>query len=74
MSKSVLPMFSSRSFKPFMSYIYCLIDFEFIFIHGVRRCSLSLKKKHVSILIFAIFIYLVLLLAVVVLQCHMGSL
>ena len=36
LSKSVLPMFFSRSFM-----VLCLIfsDFEFIFVYGVRECS-----------------------------------
>ena len=40
MSESVLPMFSSRSFIVSGLMFNSLIHFEFIFVHGVRKCSL----------------------------------
>ena len=39
MSESVLPMFSSRSFIVSGLMFRSLIHFEFIFVHGVRKCS-----------------------------------
>ena len=39
MSKSALPMFSSRSFIVSHLQFRSLIHFEFIFVHGVRKCS-----------------------------------
>ena len=39
MSKSILPMFSSRSFIVFGLTFRSLIYFEFIFVYGVRKCS-----------------------------------
>ena len=39
MSKSVLPMFFSRSFIVSSLIYRSLIHFEFIFVHGVRECS-----------------------------------
>ena len=36
---SVLPMFSSRSFIASGLTFRSLIHFEFIFVHGVRKCS-----------------------------------
>ena len=39
MSKSVLPMFSSRSFIVSGLAFRSLIHFEFIFVYGVRKCS-----------------------------------
>ena len=39
MSKSVLPMFSSRSFIVSSLTFKSLIHFEFIFVYGVRECS-----------------------------------
>ena len=39
MSKSVLPMFSSRSFIVSGLMLRSLIHFEFIFVNGVRKCS-----------------------------------
>ena len=39
MSESVLPMFSSRSFIVSSLTFRSLIHFEFIFVHGVRKCS-----------------------------------
>ena len=39
MSKSVLPMFSSKSFIEFSLTIKSLIHLEFIFVYGVREYS-----------------------------------
>ena len=39
MSLSVLPMFSSKSFIVSGLTFRYLIYFEFIFLHGVRKCS-----------------------------------
>ena len=39
MSKSVLPMFSSRSIIVSGLTFRFLIHFEFIFLYGVRKCS-----------------------------------
>ena len=39
MLKSVLPMFSSRSFIVSGRTFRSLIHFEFIFVYGVRKCS-----------------------------------
>ena len=39
MSQSVLPMFSSRSFIVSGLTFSFLIHIEFIFVHGVRKCS-----------------------------------
>ena len=39
MLKSVLPMFSSRSFIVSGPTFRSLIHFEFIFVYGVRKCS-----------------------------------
>ena len=39
MSKSVLPMFSSKSFILSGLAFRCLIHFEIIFVYGVRECS-----------------------------------
>ena len=39
MSKSVLPMFSSRTFMVSGLVVRSLIHFEFIFVYGVRKCS-----------------------------------
>ena len=39
MSETVLPMFSSRSFIVSGLTFWSLIHFEFIFVHGVRKCS-----------------------------------
>ena len=41
MSKSVLPMFSSKSFIVSGLTFRSLIHFEFIFVYGVRECSIS---------------------------------
>ena len=37
---SVLPMFSSKSFVVSGLTFRCLIHFEFIFVYGVRKCSI----------------------------------
>ena len=39
MSKSVLPMFSSKSFIVSGLTFMSLIHFQFIFVYGVRECS-----------------------------------
>ena len=39
MSKSVLPMFSSRSFMVSGLTFRCLIHFKFIFVYGVGECG-----------------------------------
>jgi len=39
MSRSVLPMISSKSFIVFGLTFKSLVHFEFIFVYGVRRCS-----------------------------------
>ena len=39
MSESVLPMLSSKSFKVSGLTFRSLIDFEFMFVYGVRKCS-----------------------------------
>ena len=39
MSKSVLPMFSSKSFIASALTFRSLIHFEFIFVYGVKECS-----------------------------------
>ena len=39
MSKSVLPMFSSKTFIVSVLIFNSLIDFEFIFVYSVRRAS-----------------------------------
>ena len=39
MSESVLPLFSSRSFIVSGLTFRSLIQFEFIFVYGVRKCS-----------------------------------
>ena len=39
MSEGVLPMFTSRSFIVSGLKLRSLIHFEFIFVHGVRKCS-----------------------------------
>ena len=38
MSESVLPMFSSRSFRVSGFTFRSLIHFEFIFVYGIRKC------------------------------------
>ena len=45
MSESVLPMFSSRSFRvPGLMFRF-FIHFEFIFEYGVRKCSAAAASK-----------------------------
>ena len=39
MSENVLPMFSSKGFIVSGLTFRSLIHFEFIFVHGVRKCS-----------------------------------
>ena len=39
MSKSVLPMFSSKSFIASDLTFRCLIHFEFVLVYDVRKCS-----------------------------------
>ena len=41
MSKGVLPKFSSKSFIDSYLTFRSLIQFEFIFVHGARKCSNS---------------------------------
>ena len=48
MSKSVLPMFSSRSFMVSGLSFMSLIHFQFIFVYGVRKCS-NLILLHVAV-------------------------
>ena len=48
MSKSILPMFSSRSFIVPSLTFRCLINFEFIFVYGVRECSISFFYMELS--------------------------
>ena len=48
MSKSVLPMFSYRSFIVSGFTVRSLIHFEFIFVYGVRECS-NFILLHVSV-------------------------
>ena len=48
MSKSVLPMFSSRSFRVSGLTFRSLIHFEFIFVYGVRECS-NFTLLHVAV-------------------------
>ena len=47
MSKSVLPMFSSKSFIVSGLTFRSLIHFEFIFVYGVKECS-NLTFLHVA--------------------------
>ena len=42
MSKSVLPMLSSRSYMVSSLTVRSLIPFQFIFVHGVRKCFNSI--------------------------------
>ena len=44
MSESILPMFSSRSFIVSGLTLRSLIHFEFIFVYGVRNCSINLHS------------------------------
>ena len=39
MSKSVLPMFSSKSFMVYSPTFRSSVHFEFTFVYGVRECS-----------------------------------
>ena len=48
MSESVLPMLSSRSFIVSGLTFRPLIHFEFIFMHGVRKCSSSILLQVVD--------------------------
>ena len=48
MSKSILPMFFSKSFIVSGLIFRSLIHFEFIFVYGVRRCS-DLILLHVAV-------------------------
>ena len=48
MSKSILPMFSSKSFRVSGLTFRSLIHFEFIFVHGVRKCS-NYTLLHVAV-------------------------
>ena len=48
MSESVLPMFSSRSFIVSGLMFRSLIDFEFIFVYGIRECF-NLIFLHVTV-------------------------
>ena len=49
MSKSVLPMFYSRSFMVSCLTFMSLIHFEFILVHGVRKCS-AFTLSHAAVL------------------------
>ena len=49
MSRSVLPMFSSRSFIVFSLKFRSLIHFEFIFVYSIRECS-NFILLHVTVL------------------------
>ena len=55
MSRSVLPMFSSKSFRVSSLTFRSLIHFEFIFVYGVRECS-NFILLHVAVLFPAPFI------------------
>ena len=48
MSKSVLPMISSRNFMVSGLTFRSSIHFEFIFVYGVRECSNFIPCKTVS--------------------------
>ena len=48
MSKSVLPMFSSRSLRVSVLTFRSLIYFEFIFVDGVRECS-NFINLHIAV-------------------------
>ena len=45
MSKSVLPMFSSKSFIVSGLTFRSLIHFEFIFVYGIRKCSVIVVQR-----------------------------
>ena len=48
MSKSILPMFSSKSFRISGLKFRSLIHFEFVFLYGVRECS-NFVLLHVAV-------------------------
>ena len=48
MSESVLPIFSSRSFIVSGFTFKYLIDFEFIFVYDIRKCSSFLLLQVVN--------------------------
>src|SRR5574341_433313 len=48
MSESVLPMFSSKSFIVSGLTFRSLIHFEFIFVYGVRKCSIFILLQVVN--------------------------
>ena len=48
MLESLLPMFSSRSFIVSGLTFRSLIHFEFIFVYGVRKCSIFLLLQVVD--------------------------
>ena len=49
--QSVLPMFSSKFYSVFGLTFRSLIHFEFVFLHGVRKCS-NFLLLHVAVLFF----------------------
>ena len=51
MSKSVLPVFSSRSFIVSGLTYRSLIHFEFIFVYGVKECY-NFIPLHVAVCVF----------------------
>ena len=51
MSKSVLPMFSSRSFMVSGLTFRSSIPLEYIFVYGVRKCS-NFFLLHVAVLFY----------------------
>ena len=70
MSKSVLPMFSSKSLTVPSLIFRSLIHLEFIFVYGVRECSnFILFFIYKFIYIFLIFKFL----AALGLRCHMWA-
>ena len=48
MLESVLPIFSSRSFRVSGLMFRSLIHFEFIFVYGVRKCSSFIKRMKLN--------------------------
>ena len=48
MSESVLPVFSSRSFMVSGLTFRSLIHFKFIFVYGVRKCSIFILLQVVD--------------------------
>ena len=48
MSESVLPMFSSQSSLVSGLMFRSLIDFEFVFVYGVRECSSFIRSQVVD--------------------------